>query len=283
MKIAVTKNGIVGMRDYRVFLRRELKCRQTDNPTYSQRAFARDLGLLPHRLSEILKGKQGISPEVGKEVARRLKLNPEEATYFVDLVQMRHARSLVRRDDAKGRVEVRAPQEDYKLLDLAIFQVLSDWLPFAILELAKTAAFRPQVDWVADRFGVDAARVSTAVTHLQRVGLLKITDKTWVSTVSSTLTDRGVPSHAVKNFHRLMIAKSEKALFNQPMEHREFSSLILAIDERRIPELKACLKRFAQETNSQFGKDPSPSLVASVSMQMHLLTPLRTLIPGSDT
>src|SRR4051794_24183987 len=96
---------LIGALDYRKFLRLELKSRKQHNLAYSQRAFARDLGIAAHRLSEILQGKQGLSAASGAKIADRLGLSSDEKSYFLDLIRLRHARSNSEKEEAKARLE----------------------------------------------------------------------------------------------------------------------------------------------------------------------------------
>ena len=87
--------------DYREILKAELTRRRVHNPSYSQRAFARDLKVRSNRLNEIMLGKQGISPQLAVHVAAVLGYGGSAAKYFCDLVTSKHARSKDQRELAK--------------------------------------------------------------------------------------------------------------------------------------------------------------------------------------
>lgn len=78
------------------FFKRLYQERRTANPAYSQRAFARDLGISSGRLSEIFHGKASLSERSAEGVAQRLGLKPEEAQKLYVLVfeNRRRARDL---------------------------------------------------------------------------------------------------------------------------------------------------------------------------------------------
>jgi plasmid maintenance system antidote protein VapI len=48
---------------FKDFINREFDLRSSKNGSYSLRAFARDLGISPQRLSHLLSGKKGISKD----------------------------------------------------------------------------------------------------------------------------------------------------------------------------------------------------------------------------
>lgn len=90
--------------DFRKFLRDELKRRHQRNPSYSLRAFARDLKLSASRLCEVLNGHGTLSRMSAVKLAETMGLNDAEAAYFVDLVDQENPRSATRRDEAAARV-----------------------------------------------------------------------------------------------------------------------------------------------------------------------------------
>lgn len=86
--------------DYKTFILAEFKRRVEKNSSYSQNAFARDLGISPSRLSEILRGKQGLSLRWAITIAENLHLSKEESEHFCNLVMSKHARSRMQREAA---------------------------------------------------------------------------------------------------------------------------------------------------------------------------------------
>ena len=74
------------------------------NPAYSLRAFARDLGLPSSNLSNVLKGKQGLSIKSALQILERLKIKGRDRELFFDLVLSQDARA--KRDKAKGLLAI---------------------------------------------------------------------------------------------------------------------------------------------------------------------------------
>lgn len=72
------------MERVRARIRLEYTLRRTRNPSYSLRAFARDIGIGSGRLSELLSGKRRFTPRSIERISRALKLSQEE---FEDLVE----------------------------------------------------------------------------------------------------------------------------------------------------------------------------------------------------
>ena len=123
---------------YQQILRTHLTDRTKHNPRYSLRAFARDLGMSPSRISEILSGKQGLSVQAGALIAKRLGFTDEEQAMFCDLVAASHARSLDARREAEIRLSKpkdRAPVFENMANDT--FQFIAEWYHLALLQLMR--------------------------------------------------------------------------------------------------------------------------------------------------
>lgn len=123
----------------RKFLLDELMRRQKRNPSYSQRALARDLNILPSRLSEMMSGKVGISFSNANKIADNLALPEDEKAMFLDLVQSEFGRSAAIRQASSERLRDRL-QEAYAFKQEE-FNVISDWYHAAILELVDLKDF----------------------------------------------------------------------------------------------------------------------------------------------
>ena len=108
--------GIFGYGDYRDYLKYVLRLRCSRNRHYSQRAFARDIQIVPHRLSQVLRGKQGISRKAALKMSESLNMSESETQYFCDLVDSLHCRSQVGKREALARA-IQAKQE-YDLINV---------------------------------------------------------------------------------------------------------------------------------------------------------------------
>lgn len=74
-------------------LRAELARRRADNPHYSLRAFARDLGADHAALSQVLRGRRVLSPRKIRAFGRRLKWTEAE---IAEAVEVHHAEAILR-------------------------------------------------------------------------------------------------------------------------------------------------------------------------------------------
>ncbi len=64
--------------DYRDYLQQMLADRKSGNSAYSLRAFARDLGINPATLPQVLNRKRGVSPKNAEKIVANVHLSPAE-------------------------------------------------------------------------------------------------------------------------------------------------------------------------------------------------------------
>jgi len=272
-------------RDWRSLLRDALTQRVARNPAYSQRAFARDVGIPAGRMSEILAGREGLSRRKALDVAGRLGFESQAKNWFADLVDASHARSRSQRMAAVQRLAKRdnVPSPDFHELDAAQFACISDWIHFGILELARTKPFTWNPTWLAQRLGVPPAAVNHALDNLARVGLLresvkrgKSTFRTWDVVSLRNAVNPGASSDAVRAFHRQILGRATSAIDAQATEERELQSVILALSPDEAAELRAEIREFTLKTVRSLAskRDAStvPTEVYALSSQLFRLT-----------
>jgi uncharacterized protein (TIGR02147 family) len=234
----------------RQFLSEELARRTKVNPRYSQRAFARQMGLSPGELSEIVRGKRGLSLRSALRVSQALGLSPSETRHLITLAQLEKSV----RYGAEVPMEESADLPTRQRLTIEMFHVVSDWICFAILSLADTRGFALDSTWIARRLAVSLAEAQVALDRLERVGLIERPrdDGELRVTPDYVISPSGIPSEAIRNYHRQILKKASEALDLQSMAERDFTGTGFAIDLARLPELKKEITRFQEEMVTRF-------------------------------
>jgi uncharacterized protein (TIGR02147 family) len=260
---------------YRQIIRDAFDARMRSNPRYSLRAFARDLGLPPSRLSEVLSGKQGLSRSVASRISQALHLAPDDADMFCDMVDMHHARSPAQREAARGRVErFFQYQKRYNSLEIDQFRSISEWYHLAILELFHLRGAQSEVGWIADRLGISLPEASAAIDRLVRLGLLTQKSNGMVQPaheVNSTVQAE-TPSSYIRSYHRRILQKAIFALEEQPVARREFSTLALSVRHTDLPKAKERIRKFWQDFCEEFNCASDADSVYCQATQFFSLT-----------
>lgn len=238
------------------FLSRELVRRRSRNPSYSQRAFARLLGMPPGRLSQILTGKRRLTKAMAERVAERLAMTPTSRQSFVGATS----------EAARGR-RVRVAPSPVHVLSDDTFEVIADWQHFAILSLMRLPTFKPQPAWIGRRLGISAVEARRALARLERVGMIERDGETWCRSHSALVTSDNIPSAALRHSHRQSIEQALASLENDPVETRDVSAMTLALDPELLPTLREEVRRLYRRLAKVAG-GRAPREVYNVNVQI---------------
>lgn len=256
--------------DYRDTIRQTLETRAARNPRYSLRSFARDLGISPSRLSDVLNRRYGLSVAAATDLARGLGLNEDESKRFCDQVEAQHARDRRKRNAALARVAVASVK--YNSLSADSFQVISDWYHYAIIELCFTKGFRSCPDWIARQLELSPAVARAAIDRLKRLELLRVEENGQLAPSQNFYSSpEGTPSEAVRKFHRQVLEKALVAIDCQTMDERDLGSMIVAIDPAQLPEAKTEIRKFRRSFDAKYGAGENRTQVYCLATQLFRL------------
>ncbi len=264
------KPGNRNFLDYRQFLVDELQRRQKRNPAYSLRAFSRDLGIGSSRLSEIINSKVGLSEDRAVIIAEKLQLADAEKSLFVDLVQGEHARSSLAKQAALKRVRDRMLQA--RKIEKEDFSLISDWYNLALIELLNVDGLEHSVESFAKRLGIRETVIAETIERLKHLGYIGMRDGRWIPTEPETTTDKDIPSMAIREYHRQILDKAKSAIEDVPLEKRDFSSAVFALNSKQLQYAKERIHAFRRSLVKDLEEMPDKDGVYCLSLQFFELT-----------
>ena len=239
---------------YRTFLSEELTRRIKSNSRYSQRAFARHLGLSPGELSEILRGKRGLSLKSALRIAKSLGLNSTEAKHLIHLTQVEKSQTY----DGRALLETQGKDifntAESQQLTLDMFHAVSEWYYFAILNLADCAGFKWDANWISRRLGISRAEIQIAIERLERLGLLERKSGKLVVSKEFVMAPGGAPSEAIRHYHRQILELAAQALAVQKVPDREITGIGFPLDPKHISSIKKDISEFQDEIVAKYSK-----------------------------
>lgn len=233
--------------DYRDFLKNELIARIQRNSKYSARALARDLGVSSPYLSQILSNKRTLSEKKALGIARDFKWNQAQSSLFVSLVRYQLNKDPYLKKQILEEIGF-STGGNYAFYDLKldVFDVVSTWYDFAIVELTSVKNFVSTPKWIANKLGISTVEAETSISRLKRVGLL-IVDGGRLKKSKENYGIKDVPSEAIRSFHDKHLSLAKEALHSQGFAERDFSGITMAIDPRKIPEAKKMIQKCRRE------------------------------------
>jgi len=230
---------------YRELLQNEFRRRQTSNPSYSLRSFARDLGVTPGFVSGLFTGKRNLSVERSFEISKRLGYDEAQASELVKLIRHEKAReSTPDIIDQQSGAQDGALADGYVTLNLDAFQIVADWYHYAILELSRCEDFKPTPEWISARLNIATEDAENAVARLLRLGLLTKTKSGYKKTDAFIATPTDRPHQGLRSFHSQFLEKAKTALKEQDVSRRDISGTTLAFDPEELPFVKKEIQKF---------------------------------------
>ncbi len=256
--------------NYRTILQEEFARRKKRNPSYSLRSYARDLKLCVASVSNLLSGKQGLSPLKAKQVAQILELEESEMELFCTLVESRHARAKVNREQAQKKLGA----QELKVTDLSMeyFKVISEWYYYAILELPGVADFRSDTKWIANRLGISASTTTEAINRLIRLELLEEDARGNYKKVPGFLSAiANVPNRSIKNHHRQMLQKADVALDEQSVEESDFTGVTFSMNTEDLKWAKEEIKKFRRALSTRLSANKNKNRLYQLNFELFAL------------
>lgn len=214
------------------------------------RAFARDLGVPSANLSNAMNGTRGFSEMTLEKMAKKLSLNLEEKKFFKWLCEKDFSRSKKVKGEAEIKVREALIYESQMTASKAA--LVSDWYHLAILALSETKDFQSSPEWIAERLGLHSKVVEQAIERLIEADAMKMDGAHYVSTGHFFVDPKGVASKSVREFHSQILKKAQDALEMQNLETREFGSVLMCLDKRKMSEAKEKMRTFREEFVREF-------------------------------
>lgn len=253
------------------FLRDRFFDLQIKNPQYSLRAFSQKVGLSPSAVSELIRGRRRISQKIAERIAERLLLDPHETELL-----LKDFRGKTRTPTNEITPGQRVDKPDHLKLTADQFHLISDWKHFAILSLLETKKHESSPQWIANRLGSTASKVSACLTRLARLKLIAQTPAgIWKRTATRLHTSDEIESASLQKAHIADMEIAKRALLDLPLELRDFTSISCPADPSVMPKVKAAIRRFREEMTEILRESPATE-VYQMSVYVYPLTQIKS-------
>ena len=259
--------------DYRDILRQVHIERMRVNPHYSLRAFARDLSLSQSQLSLILNKKKGLSLERAKKVFTSILVDPEILQNCLLQVQAEHARN--KKLKAEAIKTLKEVSRDYDSITLTrdAFAVIANWYHFVILQAIvlknSPKTYDGQISWLSANLFVSKTEINLAVKRMIRLELLTLVKNRLVVCHETVFTANGVPSAALRMYHRQIITKAIHSIETQSVKERVLNSGVFPMRKKDVGNFNEDLMRFQRTMLRKYGrvKENDGDCVYALSLQ----------------
>ncbi|MCR9203664.1 MAG: TIGR02147 family protein [Halobacteriovoraceae bacterium] len=220
---------------------REFGNAQARNPSFSQRAFAKRLGLSSGATSNLLNGKRKISKKMAQQLVERLSLDPVEKEDLLESLSKKEKKG------PKNLIKPVKRSKTEKKLSLDQFEIVANPLHFTLLSLLELKSLEPTLENLAKKLERPPKEVQIALDRLERLDLIKRVGKKIIVTDEELASPDEVVSSAIKKHHVLSMEEAKESLLRDPLGKRDFTSQTLAISPDKLDEAKALIRTFGEQ------------------------------------
>jgi uncharacterized protein (TIGR02147 family) len=230
------KKQIESYENCRSLVREILINKQSQNPRYSLRSFARQLGVQSSFLSMFLNGKRHLSEEMALKFCKKLNFSPVETKKLLLLLRLEKAQSSEQKSHIIEELEMLDPSQKGKRdLSLDQFKVIAEWYHLPLQLLVTLDEFNWSEENASQALGISTLEVRQALERLSALDLIDYTP----GLKPKKSTDRLMVSSAFKNealrkYHTQMLQKTIEALSTQEPNERFTGTQNITISSDQI-------------------------------------------------
>lgn len=239
-------------KDFSKVLSDQFETLRKRNPKFSLRAFSRKTGLSIGPLSDVLKGRQtwNLTPKRAAEILSKLEIKPSIKNKL--LVQMGEQ-----------------PMHKKENLKASDYGILTDWTYYPILFSFDLPARLRHPSAIAKRLGISEEKVATVIEDLlQRKLLMASPDGTIERPEVFVSTADGTPNELIHKYHQVNLEISKRALQEQPVSKRDFTSLTFAGNESQMAFLREEIRKLYEKASSLADGGEDKDAVFRLSVQL---------------
>ena len=215
----------------------EFRQAKARNPSFSQRAFAKRLGLSSGAMSSIFNGKRKVSKDMALRLLDNLGADPIQR----DQVILEFGGNKRQAGPIKRSAKERQ-------LSMDQFEVIANGIHFSLLCLMETVDFQSCPKFMAKRLGKSIKETKAALKRLQRLELIALDEngEYHYRPVELSTPDE-VASSSLKQSHVESMEEAKDSLFRDPLSKRDFTSQTIALNQDKLIQAKELIRRFSDE------------------------------------
>lgn len=230
--------------DYRDYLKSVYESKKSGNRYYSYKVFAEAIGMDQSHLAKVLMKHMHLASERVPQIIRYLGLKGMKAEYFESLVQFGRATNA---NEAKlwyDKLQSITPPR-YKVLSKEQFEYFDKWYTPVIRSIIGL-----RDHWTADEIAelvvpsIDESQVKESINTLIHNGMVKQEGDKWLISDPHLGSGSSTQSSILREYHRSVLDVAKNALDHIPVEERDVSSLVVALDDKAFEDIKVLTKQF---------------------------------------
>ncbi len=241
------------LNDYRKKLKTLFLEKKARNQNYSMRAFARDLGLSVTVLHGVISEARHLSSKNLMKISEKLGWTRS---------QLQAVQFQLKNSELVDSTE--------KILFEDEFQLIADWKHLAILNIVKVPGMK--VDKIATSLNIAVTEVESLIQRLLRLDFIQIDNSGVIQrSLKSFGTTQNIPSAAIRAFHNQNLAKAQEVIYQVPVEHRDYLTIVCATDSEKVEKVKQMIQDFRKQIQNEL-ESKNPDRVYFCNLQLYPVT-----------
>ena len=228
---------------YREILKDIFVQRVSNNPSYSLRAFARDLNLSVSYLSEVLTSKKILKATYIDQIILKLDLDENSATIFKE--------SCLFENQGKSSLK-EISKED--------FNDINDPLVFALLSTFFLEDFVNDIDWISEKLRISQEKCHQLINALVEKDILEIKDGQITRKSLNYIVKNFSNPEKLREFHQKCLFQIDQSLTNMPSEKIHLNHLSFAIDPDKMSTFREKTDKYLDEIEKLMETGPQKDL-----------------------
>jgi uncharacterized protein (TIGR02147 family) len=246
-------------------LRHEFSKRAEKNPQYSQRSFARQIGISHTLLSLLLNGHRAPSLGMIEKLSQKLTFPPDKTAALLE------SRGFPKNKAAKKPSKTTTDAiARYRKVSLDEFALLSEWQHYAILSLLEIADTEFEAHFIAKRLGIGLALAKISMQRLVDLKIVYFDEKLncWKQKDGPIIVENTVSTVSTRQFQRQLLDKSVESLENDPIEIRDHSSMTFSMHPKHVPYALKRIRDFRRELTRELETFGEAQEVYNLTVQL---------------
>ncbi len=228
---------------YREILKDIFVQRVSNNPSYSLRAFARDLDLSVSYLSEVLTSKKILKATYIDQIILKLNLDENSATIFKE--------SCLFENQGKSSLK-EISKED--------FNDINDPLVFALLSTFFLEDFVNDIDWISEKLRISQEKCHQLINALVEKDILEIKDGQITRKSLNYIVKNFSNPEKLREFHQKCLFQIDQSLTNMPSEKIHLNHLSFAINPDKMSTFREKTDKYLDEIEKLMETGPQKDL-----------------------
>lgn len=224
--------------------------KKAKNPSYSQAALARDLGVSSVFVSKVFTGEKDVPPARFKKLFKVLEMDINLQSVFIKATLLNSLPSEDLKDLVRSNFLTENKMENYKIESPKKISLLQKWYHVPLLTYLTCENIDLSPKAIAKYFKVTEIEIVQSLESLQTLGLVENQNGFWKKVEDHSYFPTTQTKTEVRDFHKQMIQKAYQELSKadaQAFEKRLITGFSIAANPENVEKSKKLIFDFLSE------------------------------------